>query len=247
MKISICFLSTIKNHFNLQELINQSNNSKNHQIDIYEYINDENNIDDYKIDNNTIYFKFNYLRNKFNYHHIYYNEAAEYSAGMQFLTLLDMYINHKNEYDIYMFYEDDLSYFGKDNLFDKIDFNCDVIFQSPRLTIEDDKWWWWYNNNDHFINENLIIYHGLLNIYALKNYVCDNLLKFIQNNYLHHEGLISTYVLNNYNNIHYINNYINSYLDFNDSYWDNPTKYDLIHPIKLYERYKCIKEIYENK
>ena len=41
MKIAVCFLSTIKNHFNYKELKKQANNSKLHKVDIYYYINNE--------------------------------------------------------------------------------------------------------------------------------------------------------------------------------------------------------------
>ena len=145
MKISICFLTTNKNHFNLNLLKDQAKSSL-YDIDIYEYINYEYNGKSYYIDNNTIYFNYDFLIKKTNYNrkninYIWHPTLGKY-VGLQFLPLIDMYINHKDEYDFYMFYEDDLLYFGKENLFDKIDFDCDVIFQDKRINVKKDNWMW---------------------------------------------------------------------------------------------------------
>ena len=53
MNLAICFLSTIKDHFNLKILKEQCQTSKFHNIDIFEYINDDH--VDYKKSDNTIY------------------------------------------------------------------------------------------------------------------------------------------------------------------------------------------------
>ena len=165
---------------------------------------------------------------------------------MEFLPLLDMYNNHKNEYDMYLFWEDDLSYFGKENIFDSIDFNCDAIFQDKRLLVSDDNWFWWYKA-DHKIDENIIknLYHGLLNIYGLNHNVIDNLFEFIKNgNYVEHEMLISAFVLNNNYKVNYINNYIKCWLKYDDSA-PITNEYDLIHPIKQIRKYNKIKRLHK--
>ena len=153
-----------------------------------------------------------------------------------------MYCNHKNEYDIYMFYENDLSYFGKKNLFDSINFNNDIIFQKKCINIKKDLDWYWYKIHDYNILGSYTIYHSLMNIYCANSNFIEGLLKFMNNNYMHHEGLIHTYALNNNYKIDYINNYIPLYCNYiNNIKKIRVYSYDLIHPIKLEETYNRIK------
>jgi hypothetical protein len=240
MNIAICFLTTNKNHFNLKLLKDQIKLSSLHNIDVYEYIDNDS---EYIIDDHIIYFNYDFLVKKTKYNRAeinYIHPALGKKVGLEFLTFIDMYINHKNEYDFYMFYEDDVSYFGSKNLFDIIDFNCDAIFQDRRFNAKEDGWYWTscepYNLND--IN---IIYHGLLNIYGLTGNIINEIINYYsQGNYCHHEGLISSYVLNNGKyKVNYINDYIKSYFDFWDSVEVNGY-YDLIHPIKTEEKYNII-------
>lgn len=249
MKIALCFLTTADYHFNIKMLKQQIKKSVLHDIDLYIYV-DNNNKNHYTKCGNTIYFHYSYFRHIFNWNVEYYNDgsAIAFKSGMEFLPLLDMYNNHKNEYDMYMFWEDDLSYFGKENIFDSIDFNCDAIFQDKRLLVSDDNWFWWYKA-EHKIDESIIkiLYHGLLNIYALKGNIIDSLFEFIKNgNYVEHEMLISAFVLNNNYNVNYINNYIKCWLKYEDSA-PITNEYDLIHPVKQIRKYNKIKYLHNKK
>ena len=239
MNIAICFLTTIKDHFNLKLLKEQAKNSKNHNIDIYEYIDNDS---EYYIKENTIYFNYQYLKNKFNYNHSWYNKTSGTlsKSGLQFLPWLDMYINHKNEYDMYLYYEDDLSYFSEKNLFDIIDFNCDAIFQNKRNLPFLDNWWWYYNDNNHYLSNKYIPYHGPLHIYGAKGNIIDGFIEFIKDNYFHHELLISSYILTNKYKVNYIDTYIYSYFAFFENNISNDIYYELIHPIKTIEKYNII-------
>ena len=243
MNIAICFLTTIKDHFNLKVLKEQAKNSKLHNIDIYTYINDEN--IEYINDNDTIYFKYDYLRNKFNYKNYYCNSISNsrYNAGIQFLIWLDMYMNHKNKYDFYMFYEDDLAYFGEENLFDKINFDCDFLFQNKRKLVTDDHWTWWYDIFHQNIDESKPLYHGLLNIYGGKSFVIDKFIDFFVDKIAHHELLISYFVLNNNYKVNYINNYISLNCDWRNNV-NFSNEYDLMHPIKTLYKYNLIKDLH---
>lgn len=249
MNIAICFLSTVKNHFNLENLKIQAKNSKLHNIDVYEYI--ENNDYTYNIEDKKIYFNLYFLSKKYKWDHIHDNVGNKIrdKAGLLFLPLIDLYTNFKDKYDMYLFYEDDVSYFGTENLFDIINFNSDVVFQDQRITVDDDHWVWWYdwrnNNNvtnDVKIDRNIIkiLYHGLLNFYGLKPYVIEKFLNFIKDNYAFYELLISAFILNDNYSVHYINDYIQSYFSFNN---DAPisNKYLLVHPVKTIEKYQSIK------
>lgn len=256
MKLAVCFLTTDENHFNIKPLEDQVNNSKLHNIDLYIYV--DNNCKDYYSVNTVsqnkryIYFHYNYFRYKFNWKIIYYNELSSThdKEGTAFLPLLDLYTfwNEGNEYDMFLLIEDDVSYFGKNNLFDSLDFNCDALFQDKRKLIEDDNWYWWYRI-PHNIDDNIIKdkYHGLLQIYGLKGNIIKGLIDFIKNgNYAHFELLISAYVLNHNYKVNYINNYMNIYCD-----WENnipiSDKYDLMHPIKTLEKYQKIKNLHNLK
>ncbi|MBR6907612.1 hypothetical protein IKN40_03800, partial [bacterium] len=150
--------------------------------------------------------------------------------------------NHKNKYDMYMFYEDDLSYFGKENLFDLINFNNDILFQNICININTDKNWYWYKIHDYNILNSYTIYHSLMNIYAANSNFIEGLMKFMNTNYMHHEGLIPTYALNNDYKIDYINKYISLYCNHIDNIKNIKINlYNLIHPIKDIETYNRIK------
>ena len=238
MKIAVCFLSTIKNHFNYKELKKQANNSKLHKVDIYYYINNEKYDYKYKKKIIYIYFKYWYLKEKLKYNHTYcYTDYI----GSTFLCWIDMYYKHKNKYDIYMFYEDDLSYFGKENIFDKINFNSDIIIQSKYFNAKYDNWPWSTYTDYTIENKNYIIYHSLMNIYAANSFFIEGLIKFMTNNFMHHEGLIPTYALNN----NYKIDYINKYISLNCTHLNNMNdyNYDLLHPIKTLRKYNKIKQL----
>lgn len=242
MKIAICFLSKEENHFNYNLLKEQCNNSKNHKIDIFYYINKD--IYNYKKTKDYIYFNYNYLQYKFNYNHIFLNKSSKFCSyvGLTFLPWLDMYFNNKDKYDFYLFYEDDICYYGEQNLFDLIDFNCDVILQDKNNLFKNDKEWFWYKEFDYNILNSYDIYHSLMNIYGATKRVIDNFIIFIKKNYIHHEGLIPTFVLNNNYNINYINNYISIYCNYiNDINFIKSQDYNLIHPIKTNDEYMRIK------
>lgn len=248
MNIAVCFLTTYKHYFNLSNLKQQAKTSKLHKIDIYRYINKEN--INYKNVGNIIYFNYEYLREKINYKHYYTYEhhILKNNVGIQFLPLMDMYINHKNKYNIYLFYEDDLSYFGNENFFDKIDFNCNVLFQRKRTLVETDHWYWYYNNDNYKFNDSNIkkIYHGLNNIYACDNYFLDEFYNFIQNNYGYDEMILATFALNYKFKIHYINNYLKIWCScLNHSPVTN--KYNFVHPVKNIQKYKKILKKFNEK
>jgi hypothetical protein len=245
MNIAVCFLSITKDHFNLEELKKQAKESKLHNIDIYEYI--ENNDYTYNVEDKTIYYSLYHLAKKYNWNYVHtniWNKIGD-KAGLLFLPLIDLYTNHKDEYDMFLFYEDDVSYFGNENLFDTIDLNTDVVFQDRRITVDDDHWAWWYDerlNRDTKIDREIIkvLYHGLLNFYALKSNVIADFIKFIKDNYAYYELLIPAFVLNNDYKVNYANDYVKTYSSFSD---DAPItdEFLLVHPIKTIEKYNLIK------
>lgn len=243
MKIAICFLSIKENHFNYNLLKEQCDNSKLHKIDIFYYIND-NNIN-YKRSKEYIYFNYNYLKHKYKYYHDFL-DAYKYSSyyGLTFLTWLDMYSEHKNEYDMYLFYEDDICYFGDNNFFDLIDFNTDVLLQDCVNLYKNDTTWYWYNEGPYNILNSYDIYHCIMNIYGAKQKVIEGFLDFINKNYIHDEALLPTYVLNNEFFVNYINDYIPLYSNYIDNINNIKSQnFNLIHPIKTKDQYMRIKAL----
>jgi len=247
MKLAICFLTTNEKHFNLNILKQQIKDSKLHNIDLYVYVD---NNDNYVIKDNITYFNYQYLKNKFNYQHTYYSgnvngSTVFYKAGMQFLPWLDMYTNHKDEYDMYLFFEDDVSYFSDKNLFDSIDFNCDALFQNKRITVEEDEWWWWYHS-EYKIDRNKIqkTFHGLLNIYGCKQHIINDFINFLnEDNYIHHELLLSAFILNNCNiKVNYVDDYFKCYFTYINKY-SLEEKYDFVHPVKTLEKYNFLNNL----
>lgn len=238
MKIAVCFLSTIENHFNLEVLRSYALRSE-YDIDVYEYIDSNFNKDE----DERVYFTYDYLMYRFNYNHKFYNESSKTKdkSGLQFLPYLDMCVRHIDEYDMFMFYEDDVSCFS--NLFTAIDWECDFVFQDRRKRVGDYKSWFWATQ-EHSI-EGMKAF-GLLNVYAGNKKAVECILDYIKNNYGHHEMLISSCIVNNNDiKIHYIGDYMSTYMTF----INNPEKMlfnirSLMHPIKTKELYNEILKIY---
>ena len=237
MKIAVVFLSTDPNHFNLSKLKEQASASSKHTIDIYTYTSGKD--IQYSETNKFVRFDYKYLANKIGYKRsepILYHASMGKNVGLEFLPLIDMYMNHKDEYDFYMFYEYDVSYFGSTNLFDTIDFNCDALFPYKRHA--NDQNWCWTSIEKYRLNDMPVIYHGLLSVYALRGNVIHELIDYFrQGNYCHCEGLISTFVLNNEKyKVNYIDNYMQSLFYWNKI--ENVYKhYDIIHPVKTINDY----------
>lgn len=253
MNIAICFLTTSKEpcKFNLSRLNVAAAMSKKHNIDIYLYKDTDL---EYSNTNNTIYFSYQYLKNKFNYNHDFQNpnSGTKNKSGLQLLPFLDMYINNKDSYDMYLFWEDDACLIDL-NIFDEIDFeNCKVIFQEKRLLSNCD-WFWQKETLYSLNNKDMPIYMGLLNIWGATSETIEELIKFINDgNYGHHELIVDSFIMNNYpNDINYIDNYIKvKFLLFPyeiDKLSKNEIKnsqYSIIHPIKdvkSYIKYNKIK------
>ena len=238
MKIAVCFLSCKRDHFNLEKWKFQAYNSKYHNIDIYEYIDHD---AEYIIDGNTILFNYDYLRNKFNWHVVYNNLGS--AVGMKSSTLLlpwlDMWSNHKNEYDMYLYIENDIAYFGKKNFFDEIDFNCDTIFATNRYLMSQFNWGWY--DSEHKLDRNVIkdYWHGLCNFFGYTSNKIEKLAAFInEGNYAHCEWLLSSFAMNqNPLHVHYVSNYMNVWTSYIKRDLPQNKVYDLIHPIKTEYEY----------
>lgn len=244
MNIAICYLTTSisQYQFNLNKLIEQINQCKKHYIDLYIYINDENLINNYITDNELnnikyIHFSYSSLRQQFNYNHYWSNgdSSTKRNSGMQIFPLLNLYQIHNN-YDYYMFIEDDVLINTNDNIFDKITYNFDILFSEPR-TINNN---WYWINKDNNIKKTFLPYSGLLNIYIVKNEVLNNFINNVINKglYAHHEYLFNGYSYYMRYNITYLSKLYNVYcklkLNLNDCY------YDIIHPVKTKEEYNKI-------
>lgn len=239
MKIACIILTSNKTkemyNYNYSLLSKMSKESK-YDIDIFTYYNEES--IDYRITNNFIEFSFNYLKTKFNYNHLFDKEPY---IGVSVFPLFDLYMNHKDKYDIYMFYEDDVMFNNSANLFDRIfdtyDLDSyDIIFQNPRKL--DEKWHW---NKSDIQNCNFIPYRGLLNLYVIKKNLIQDLIDYIGNGYYgHHEYLINGFVMTqNKYKIKYISDIYTIYTTFNKI--DRlDKKYDIIHPIKKLDDFKRI-------
>lgn len=254
MKIAVCFLSTNKNHFNYDLLLQQTKESKLHEIDIYHYINDYNNIPHYLlVNNNEIYFSFDVLKNKFNYNNYLYKEKSiddKYNiAGNQFLCLLDLYVNNKNEYDFFLFWENDIVFFNKNNnFFDIIDFNCEALLLNNNFEKNINEWFWIKYCNYYF-NEHLDFKNALLQLYGFNKLSLEKFIDFINDkNYAHFELLIPTFVMNKLNNINFISSFFNIKTEYYEISIDNiNNKIDILHPVKTIEKYNNYKNIINNE
>lgn len=255
MNIAICFLTTQLNHFNISNILKQINSSKKHNIDLYVYLNDDNiNVNYFpfnqeftyvNFENNIIYFKYQYLFNKFNYKSINLNCIHK---GCQFLIFLDMYVNNKYKYDWYIFYEDDLGYFGKKNLFDTLDLNGDCFLMKHPNSYTD---WFWITNYNYSLDESIkTIYYNYVQTYGMSNKTLEQFTKFVMSgkNILHDEGLIYSFLINHNYNIKYLSDIFNLYINYQDINIDDiDQQYDFVHPIKTYEKYIEINNIIKNK
>lgn len=181
------------------------------------------------------------LKNKYNYHHDFYDSSK--TTGLNFLILLDAYINHKDEYEYYLFWEEDLIFNSERNIFDDIcdNFkNYDIVFQNKRKL---NHYWFWglHNYLNNIKVKGYKPYEGLLNIYFMNSKVMEDLLKFMNDgNWAHHEYLINSYIIKHKDkyNIGYLSNIYKVYTDFNRlSHNKNYKEYDLVHPIKTLEDY----------
>lgn len=236
MNIAICYLTyqNSNTYFNYNNLLNQINNCKNHKIDLYVYNNDDSiNYIDY---NKLILFSYKYFKNKFDFNLNIYNNYSntKNKSGLQILPFLDLYNNHK-EYDVYMFYEDDVLLNIKYNFFDKLfdtykDF--DVILQNYRKL---DYEWSWYKTENNNIKNIYKPYSGLLNIYLMKNEIIQNFITdIIENKYIaHHEYLVNGYLIENKNIKKY---YLSDLFNVNCEIYLKNLKQnksdEIIHPIK---------------
>lgn len=229
MKIACIILTNKKTEDIYQKnyamLCDMSVKSK-YNVDLYTYYNDESIY--YESNDSMIHFSYKSLQDKFNYYHLF-DEANTY-VGNTILALFDLYTNHKDEYDSYIFYEDDVAYTSDDNLFDTIFDNFkpdsyDIIFQSPRR--KEDDWVWLGNSNCTFPP-----YYGLLNLYIIKPKLIEELIHFIKDgNYGHHEYIINGFVLSNGLKVRYLSDFLSvysSYCKIGNLY----KTYDILHPIK---------------
>lgn len=249
MKVCCLFL-TCKNSTNKVVMENYSNVARmcaQSNIDLYLYINDENQT--YLDLGKTCYFSYSHLNYKFHYKYIF-PERHKYYYGLMHLPLMDLYESHP-EYDFYLFYEDDVFFFGDYNIFDKIDFNKDVFFQDKR-TIDED-WYWYHNYNNYSALDRkfYLPWSGCLHIYGMSNKTLEKYIAFIKKRKLHahHEYSINSYVLNN-NKPDITISYFPNDVTMNCS-WDGNTLddncYDLMHPIKDESMYLFYKKQKENK
>jgi len=230
MKISCVYLTNKDNYKNdliykkLNEMCKESN------IDLYIYINNENK--QYEWNDNICEFNYISIKKKYNYN---YYMGKNY-VGCTFLMLIDL-LNTKTYYDYYIFYEDDLGWFSSDNLFNKINFNYDIIFKKPIINNE----WYWYDNYNNLNKDIYKSYAGLLNFYICsKEFLC-KLYNFINNgNYAHFEYLIKAFAYANNYNIGYLDDMIDVELVWLTSNLSGEY-HDMIHPIKtndIFYKYK---------
>lgn len=246
MKIACVYLTNknsncIFNLINLQNHIVKYNNSNlnNITIDLFIYNNNES-IDDIIYNDNYCEFAYKQLQNKLNYCHWGNWYRDMYYVGQTFLVLFDLYLKY-SEYNKFIFYEDDVSYIGNNNIFNLFDFNSDVIFPYTRVLNYN---WVWYKYNN-FGNLQLDPYSGLLNIYMLSKDIIKNIYNFIQDgNYGHFEYIVNSFIMVNYKQ----NNWKISYLNGNNEFKEqqkylNYNGSDFIHPIKSINELK----IYINK
>lgn len=237
MKIAVCYLTCTKNnlYFNFDRLIHHAETSQ-HDVSVFTYVNDETST--YEKNDNCITFSWKYLQDKFNYHHSYeYLERV--NMGIQFLSLIDLYDTYKEEFDFYVFFEDDLMLNTSRNIFDKISFNHDVGLIHPR--INDSNWTWAnYKNNVSNLYKPMT---GLLNYYYFKTKILKKFIDDTVNNnlYAHHEYLINGF-------LSYNPTIVISYLDrkykccirlSQDEIkkYKNKRTIEIIHPVKNKETY----------
>ncbi len=229
MKICCLYLTYIKSlcNCNFETLYNNIQTYNEYTIDLYVYVNDDG-LNDIIYNNNYCNFSYNKLQEKLNYIHCFDDKKPLYEGNCQ-LPLIDLYLNHP-EYDKYICYEDDVSYIGKENMFNLFDFNKDILFNNERI-LEND--YYWYNRQDTH-NLSLTPYSGTLNIYMFSKNVIQKIYEFMQNgNYGFFEYLINSYIMENYKKYNWDIGFIKGK---NDIHWINiDLKYDgqdFIHPIK---------------
>ena len=245
MNIAICYLTyqNSNTYFNYNILLKHVNNCKNHKIDLYVYNNDDS--IEYLNYGKLILFSYKYLKNKFDFNLNISNFCSntKNKSGLQILPFLDMYINHK-EYDIYMFYEDDVLLNINDNFFDKLFDNynnSDIIFQKNRKL---DYGWSWYKSGNNNIKDIYKPYSGLLNIYFIKNELIQKFITdIIDKKYIaHHEYLVNGYFMENDNIKKY---YLSDLFNINCQVYVKSLSLnksnEIIHPIKTIDYYNFYK------
>jgi hypothetical protein len=193
-------------------MLNKMSSVSSHNVDIIVY-------------NNVDYGK---LKDKFNYKHTF----GKNNCGLNFLCVLDAYSKYGDKYDYYMFYEEDLAYIGKKNIFDCIDYNYDMIFQSRRRL---NYYWPWVKGNlNNIVRKGFRPYEGLLNIYLMKTSLLKDIKGFIEKgNWAHHEYLINSFVMTNSNkySIGYLDDIFKMKCDWRPIKIDSDN-YEFLHPIK---------------
>lgn len=210
-----------------------------YDIDVYMYRNEESEFCRWK--GKDCVFGWKHLQNKFSYEK-WYIKTMRYQGNCM-LPMFDLYIRHQ-DYDYYMFYEDDIAYLSKVNIFDKIfdtfEDKFDAIFQDHRIN---NPTWIWTEQRFQNLSEikQFTQYEGLCNIYILSGKIINGLIKFIKKGYFaHHENLINSFVLNNYkpDRIKYIDDIFNIKCDWRPfDLSDCKNKYDIVHPVKQIEDY----------
>ena len=243
MNIAVCYLTTFNNTktFNLIQLYKYISACKKHNIDLYIYINNESLQNNIVVNNElhnitTIYFSYDDLRNQFNYNHYWSNgeSSTKRNAGMQIFPLLNLYTTHNN-YDYYMFIEDDLLINANNNIFDDITYDFDIMFSAPRKISYE----WSWIDKDNNIKTKYLPYTGLLNIYIVKNEILNNFINDVINKglYAHHEYLFNGYTHYKNYKISYLSDIYNIYCKLSLNEINNNHHYDIIHPIKTIKIY----------
>ena len=202
-------------------------------IDLYLYVNNED--VEYEVFDNTIYFSYDYLKQKYNYNITFLHHKPFH--GLMNLPLIDLYRNH-NEYDNYIFYEDDVLYQGDKNLFTLFDYSYDMVFQDERQY--NVIWYWYLNMNNYYgnIKNEYLPYSGLLNIFAVSNKFLNEYYNFLKETGLmaFHEYSINSFTINraNKNILTYtaLPNSLSKNMEYKSDLLKHGNHYNIVHPIK---------------
>lgn len=250
MKVAICFLTNKINDdtvdFIRKSLIHQcETNVSDIQYDFYTLYDSNEIINDQKI----ITFNWSNLKKTYNITRVISDK--EY-VGMCCLPLFYLSDLH-NEYDYYLFWEDDLLYtgfFNDHSIFDVLDkyikfYDYDICFTDERQIAVHYKWntWFWRQKGRYSINKKWKIYNYLLNTYVISKNALTDLKRFYTcgKYFGHHELIVNTFFYNQRDKykIQTFDKYINVFTKwYNDTTYKNLSTINdnwLIHPVKTQE------------
>ena len=265
MNICCIYLTnTDKTDFNYKRILNDAKTSVNHKIDVYKYVKCFDNNDlCYNIKNEkNIEFSFKYLQEKFKYNISYNNKESNAGkiSGLEFLTVLDIYLKYTNKYDFYIYFEDDISFLTDKNIFDNFIYKeaffykliTEDLFTINNELINYPFGWPWLHELKNLKNIYKQNYrHTLLCLYGLRTHIIENFLNYIlEGNYGYHELLIPSFVyqfVDNKSDIVLLTDMFKCNITW---LYDEKLMYnnicDIMHPVKKYSLYKSLKEKYNN-